>query len=133
MGSTTTSSAWSTSTASARTSSSGPVHLDDDGNVVFAARATEMIKSGGTNIAPAEIEEFLRTHPDVVEAAVSGVDDEAMGQVAIVFVSVRDGAAIDERALREFCRKSIASFKVPARIAIIDGPLSTTSTGRSLA
>ena len=104
--------------------------LDADGNVVFAARATEMIKSGGINIAPAEIEEFLLTHPDVDGAVVTGVDDENRGQVAVAFVLTRETAKLDEAAVKEFCRRNIASFKVPARIVITTDRFPTTSTGK---
>lgn len=104
--------------------------LDPEGNLVFAARATEMIKSAGINIAPAEIEEFLLTHPGVAAAAVTGVSDEARGQVAIAFVRPTSDAALDENELRVFCRRNIASFKVPARILVTTEDFPTTSTGK---
>lgn len=104
--------------------------LDPDGTLHFVARATEMIKSGGINIAPAEVEEFLRTHPDVVEAAVVGAPDERLGQVAVGFVTVRAGAEIDGPALRAYLRDNLASFKVPAVIAVDTAPLPTTDTGK---
>lgn len=104
--------------------------LDPDGNVVFAARATEMIKSGGINIAPAEIEEFLLTHPGIAAAVVTGVDDDARGQVAIAFVRPRGDAVLDETEVRAFCRRNIASFKIPARILITTEAFPTTSTGK---
>lgn len=104
--------------------------LDVDGNVVFATRATEMIKSGGINIAPAEIEEFLLTHPDIEAAVVTGVDDSGRGQVAIAFVLPREEAVLDEAGVKEYCRENIASFKVPVRIMITKEAFPTTSTGK---
>lgn len=105
-------------------------YLDQGGNLYFAARASEMIKSGGINIAPAEVEQFLLTHPEVVKVAVTGVEDPSKGQVAIAFVILREQASADEEQLRDYCRKHIASFKVPVRIIVIDGPLPTTPTGK---
>ncbi len=105
-------------------------HLDPAGNLAFSARATEMIKSGGINIAPAEVEEFLLTHPDVVEAAVSGAEDAASGQVVVAFVRLAPAATSDEAGLKAFCRQQIASFKVPALIVIVDNPFPSTSTGK---
>ncbi|MHB1487894.1 MAG: class I adenylate-forming enzyme family protein [Acidimicrobiales bacterium] len=105
-------------------------YLDADGNVVFAARATEMIKSAGINIAPAEIEEFLLTHPDIAAAVVTGVDDDARGQVAVAFVLPREQATLDEAEVKDFCRRNIASFKIPARILITRDAFPTTPTGK---
>lgn len=104
--------------------------LDPEGNVVFAARATEMIKSGGINIAPAEIEEFLLTHPGIAAAVVTGVADDTRGQVAIAFVRPRGDGVLDETEVKAFCRRNIASFKIPARILITTDDFPTTSTGK---
>lgn len=103
---------------------------DSDGNVVFAARASEMIRSGGINIAPAEVEEFLLTHPDVVTVVVTGVPDAARGEVALAFVQPRAGVALEESALREYCRTNLASYKIPARIVITSEAFPTTPTGK---
>jgi len=104
--------------------------LDAEGNLRFHARASEMIKSGGINIAPAEVEQFLRTHAGVLQAAVTGVEDEAKGEVPVAFVIPVAGARLDEAQLKQYCREQIASFKVPVRIVVTDGPLPTTSTGK---
>lgn len=104
--------------------------LDGDGNVHYVARATEMIKSGGINIAPAEVEDFLRTHPDVLAAAVVGVADAARGQVAVAYVTVAPGPVADEAELSAYCQGHIASFKVPARIIVGTDALPTTDTGK---
>lgn len=104
--------------------------VDEEGNVRFAARASEMIKSGGINIAPAEVEQFLRTHPGVVQVAVTGVEDAAKGEVSVAFVIPAAGSGLREDALKAYCREHIASFKVPARIVVTEGPLPTTATGK---
>lgn len=105
-------------------------YLDTEGNVYFQARATEMIRSGGINIAPAEVEEFLLTHPDVLQAAVVGADDEKKGQVPIAYVTVVEASGPREQDLKAFCQDQIASFKVPARIVVSTSPLPTTDTGK---
>ena len=105
-------------------------HVDDEGNLYFEARASEMIKSGGINIAPAEVEQFLRTHPDVKEAAVVGVDDREKGQVAVAFVIADTAVSIGEGQLRDYCKEHIASYKIPVRIIISSEPFPTTSTGK---
>lgn len=105
-------------------------HLDPDGNVVFAARASEMIRTGGINVAPAEVEEFLRTHPSVSDAVVTGADDEAKGEVVIAFVIATGAPPFDEAELRSWCREHIASFKVPVRVIDTRAPFPATPTGK---
>lgn len=106
-------------------------YCDDEGNLYFVGRATEMIKSVGINISPLEVEDFLLTHPKVLEVAVVGVDDERKGQVAVAFVKVGPGAEIDEAALQRYCRDQIAAFKVPARIVVDTADFPRTDTGSS--
>ncbi len=105
-------------------------HLDEEGNVVYAARATDMIKTGGINVAPVEVEELLLTHPDVMQVAVAGADDRRQGQVVVAFVVLTGEAAVGEGELRAFCRERIASFKVPACVVVERRPLPATSTGK---
>ncbi len=105
-------------------------HFDDDGNLYFAARASEMIKSGGINIAPAEVERFLRTHPGVKDVAVTRVDDSDKGQVAVAFVIANSDFNIDETELRNYCKEHIASYKIPVRIIVTNEPFPTTATGK---
>lgn len=104
--------------------------LDSEGNVVFAARASEMIRSGGINIAPAEVEEFLLTHPDVSAAVVTGVPEVDRGEVAVAFVQPRQGVVLEETTLRDYCRANLASYKIPARIVITSEAFPTTPTGK---
>lgn len=105
-------------------------YLDADGTLHFVARATEMIRSGGINIAPGEVEELLRSHPDVEQVAVVGAPDEVRGQVAVGFVTLVEGGGVDGPGLVAWCRERIASFKVPAVIVVGSAPLPTTDTGK---
>jgi fatty-acyl-CoA synthase len=106
-------------------------YLDDQGNLHFVIRASEMLRVGGINIAPAEVEEFLCTHPQVTDAAVVGVPDELRDQVAIGLVTVSGSDDIEGEDLRAYCREHIASFKIPTMIIVGAEPLPTTDTGKT--
>jgi acyl-CoA synthetase (AMP-forming)/AMP-acid ligase II len=94
--------------------------LDDDGYVFFAGRKDDMIIRGGENIAPAEIETVLMSHPAVDECAVVGVPSVEWGQIVKAFVVRRKDAKVTDAELAEFCRSRLASFKRPERIEFID-------------
>jgi fatty-acyl-CoA synthase len=89
----------------------------EDGRVRFRGRLKEMIKTGGINVAPLEVEQVLLQHPDIVQAHVVGVADAAKGEIVAAAVEPRPGATVDAAAILVFCRERLASYKVPARIA----------------
>jgi fatty-acyl-CoA synthase len=93
---------------------------DDEGFYRIAGRLEELVISGGENVYPAEIEDVLHAHPDVVEAAVVGVPDERWGEVCAAFVVLRDGASADGEELRDHCRERLARFKVPRTVSFVD-------------
>jgi len=105
--------------------------LTPEGDVVFLARTTEMIKRAGINIAPAEVEEVLRHHPGVAEVGVVGAPDPAKGEIVLAFVVLKAGASATADELRAHCRAEAASYKTPDRIEICD-QLPTTATGKLL-
>ncbi len=88
--------------------------LDEDGLLRVGVRADDLIISGGENVAPAEIEAVLETHPDVAEAAVAGVPDERWGAVPRAYVVPAAGARLDEAELERYCRARLAGYKGPA-------------------
>lgn len=100
-----------------------------DGAVEFGARLTDMIKTSGINVAPAEVESYLAGHPDVVEVAVVGAPHRVRGEVVMAFVVLREGAAADGEALRAHCKAGIAGFKVPWEVVVTD-ELPRTPTGK---
>ncbi len=101
--------------------SSGDVgYLDADGRLFVVGRDDEMIVSGGENIYPIEVERTLTAHPDVAEAAVLGVDDEKFGQRLVAFVVLNKGAAATPDTLKQHVRESLAGYKVPREITILD-------------
>lgn len=103
--------------------------LDEEGALHFSARATEMIKTGGINVAPREVEEFLAMHPAVQTAAVVGVADERLSEVVVAFVVPRAGQTVSASDLRAYCSERIAGYKVPVRIHVVD-ELPATATGK---
>jgi acyl-CoA synthetase (AMP-forming)/AMP-acid ligase II len=94
--------------------------IDEDGYVFFAGRKDDMIIRGAENIAPAEVETVLMSHPEVEEAAVVGAPSEEWGQTVKAFVALRKGSKVTEKDLIEFCRARLASFKRPERIEFMD-------------
>ncbi|HEY1425327.1 MAG TPA: AMP-binding protein, partial [Caulobacteraceae bacterium] len=103
--------------------------MDDRGYVRVTGRVKEMIIRGGENLFPAEIENVLREHPDVVEVAVVGVPDERWGEVVACFVRLAPGAELDPGTLRAHCRANLSAPKTPAHwIAMTEWPL--TGSGK---
>ncbi|MFQ5807153.1 MAG: class I adenylate-forming enzyme family protein [Phycisphaerae bacterium] len=92
--------------------------LDPDGFVYVTGRAKEMMIIGGENVFPIEIENVLCDHPAVAEAAVVGVPDEVRGEVPLAFLILHEGAALDDKEIRTFCRQRLAGYKVPREIRI---------------
>jgi fatty-acyl-CoA synthase len=90
--------------------------LDDAGRVCFRGRLKEMIKTGGINVAPLEVEGVLLAHPAVKQAYVVGLPDRGKGEVAAAAIELREGAAATAETLTAFCRERLASYKVPTHI-----------------
>jgi long-chain acyl-CoA synthetase len=94
--------------------------LDDDGYIWLVDRAKDLVIVSGFNVYPAEVEDVLLTHPDVVEVGVIGVPHPHTGEAVKAFVVARDGADIDEETLIEFSRDQIARYKCPSKILFVD-------------
>ena len=96
------------------------VSIDAEGFVRIVDRIKELIITGGFNVAPSEVEEALRAHPDVDDAAVVGLPDEHSGEQVVAVVVLRDGATFDEAAIRGFARDGLTAYKVPKRVVQAD-------------
>lgn len=94
-------------------------YLDDEGYLYVLDRRDDLIISGGENIYPAQVEEALRSHPDVADAGVIGLPDERWGQTVVAAVQLRDGAMANEGDLLAFCRGTLASYKVPKQLRFV--------------
>jgi fatty-acyl-CoA synthase len=105
---------------------------DPRGYLKLVGRKTDMVISGGMNIYPAEIEAVLAAHPAIREAAVIGVPDEKWGETLVAFVVPKDRAEIPaDGELIDFCKKSLAGYKVPRRFERAAG-LPRNPTGKVL-
>jgi fatty-acyl-CoA synthase len=102
---------------------------DADGYYYLESRKHDMVISGGVNIYPREIEDLLHTHPAVLDAAVVGVPDPEWGETLRAFVVVRDGHAVTEPEVIEFCRARLADYKRPRRVTFV-GELPRNPTGK---
>jgi malonyl-CoA/methylmalonyl-CoA synthetase len=91
-----------------------------DGYYTLAGRKHDLIISGGFNIYPREIEEFLEEQPEVAEAAIASMPDRVRGEIPVAYVVLRDGQALDAETLRSRCAQHLASFKVPRRFVALE-------------
>ena len=94
--------------------------MDQDGYVQIVGRKKDMLICGGFNVYPAEIEEYLYTHPKVQNVSVIGMPDKVMGEVAVAYIISREGMNIDPQEIVDFCVGEIANFKVPRYVQIVD-------------
>jgi bile acid-coenzyme A ligase len=88
-------------------------HFDADGFLYLSDRRVDMFTVGGRNVYPAEIENALSAHPDVLSCLVVGVPDEDLGQVPYALVHTADGSALDAAGVLGFLRERISAYKVP--------------------
>ncbi|MFD7818120.1 long-chain fatty acid--CoA ligase [Streptomyces sp. NPDC059785] len=105
--------------------------VDEDGYVFIVDRIKDMIISGGENIYPAEVEDLLLAHPDVVECAVIGVPDDKWGEVPRAVVVLRDGAEPDPDGLLASLAGRLARYKIPKSVVVADA-LPRTASGKLL-
>ena len=103
--------------------------VSDDGYWTFLGRNNDMIKAGGIWVSPAEVENVLVQHNDVLEAAVVGARNADGLETVVAFVVPRSGRTIDAAAIDAHCRERMATFKRPRRVVAIDA-LPKTATGK---
>ncbi|MFE5284522.1 AMP-binding protein [Nocardia sp. NPDC056611] len=108
--------------------------MDADGYVAITGRIKDMVIRGGENIYPREIEEFLYTHPDILDAQVIGVPDAKYGEELMAWVRLRPGAEeLTAETLREFCTGKLAHFKVPRYVHVVEEfPMTVTGKIRKV-
>ena len=98
-----------------------------DGYFTFSGRARDMIIRGGENIYPREIEEFLHTHPKIADVYIVGLPDQRLGEIVVAWVMLKSGESATEEEIRNFCRGSIAHFKIPQYVRFVDSfPMTVT-------
>ena len=101
--------------------------MDTEGYVQIVGRIKDMIIRAGENVYPREIEEFLYTHPDIVEAQIFGIPDEKYGEIVCAWVQKREGSNLTEAGVKDYCTDQITYFKVPSIVRFVDGfPMTVT-------
>ena len=108
--------------------------MDIDGYVAITGRIKDMVIRGGENVYPREIEEFLYTHPDILDAQVIGVPDARYGEELMAWVRLRPGVAgLSADELRSFCEGKLARYKIPRYVHVVDEfPMTVTGKVRKV-
>jgi fatty-acyl-CoA synthase len=108
--------------------------MHDDGYVEITGRIKDMVIRGGENVYPREIEEFLYTHPDILDAQVIGVPDAKYGEELCAWIRMKEGAtALTAESVREFCTGKLAHYKIPRYVEIVDEfPMTVTGKIRKV-
>lgn len=96
------------------------VSLDEDGFVRIVDRIKELIITGGFNVSPSEVEDALKSHPDVIDAAVVGLPSDHSGEDVVAVVVLRTGAIFDAESVRDHSRALLTAYKVPRRVVSAD-------------
>ncbi len=108
--------------------------MDADGYLAVTGRIKDLVIRGGENVYPREVEEFLYTHPDILDAQVIGVPDAKYGEELMAWVRLHPGAPeLTTQALREFCAGKLAHYKVPRYVRVVDEfPMTVTGKVRKV-
>ena len=101
-----------------RTGDSG--YVDDAGRVFWEGRLNDIIKTGGANVSPVEVDSRLMQHPGVKLAQTVGVPHDTLGEIVVSCIVLHDGILVEAEALRSFVKEQLASYKVPRRILFLD-------------
>uniref|UniRef100_A0A803PLG6 Uncharacterized protein n=2 Tax=Cannabis sativa TaxID=3483 RepID=A0A803PLG6_CANSA len=104
-------------------------YFDEDGYLHLVGRIKELINRGGEKISPIEVDAVLLSHPDISQAVAFGVPDDKYGEEINCAVIPREGSEVDEDVVLRFCKKNLATFKVPKKVFITDS-LPKTATGK---
>ena len=107
--------------------------MDEDGYLDISGRIKDLIIRGGENVYPREVEEFLYTHPDIIDVQVIGVPDDRYGEEVAAWVVVREGAVMDAEVLRAYCAEKIARHKIPKYVVVVkEFPMTVTGKVRKV-
>ena len=94
--------------------------LDEDGYLTITGRLKEIINRGGEKVSPAEVDDVLMDHPDVRQALTFAVPHAKLGEEVAAAIVLREGAAVTERAIRDFAASRLADFKVPRKVVFLN-------------
>ncbi|MXO89964.1 AMP-binding protein [Altererythrobacter aquaemixtae] len=91
-------------------------HIDEEGRLYWHGRLSDIIKTGGANVSPVEVDTLLKTMTGVKAVQTVGVGDDMLGELVVSCIVAQDGADIDEQSVKAFAKEKLASFKVPRRV-----------------
>jgi acyl-CoA synthetase (AMP-forming)/AMP-acid ligase II len=91
-------------------------YVDEDGYLFWEGRLTDMIKTGGANVSPVEVDAVLALMPGVKRAQTVGVPHETLSEIVVTCIVPHEGATLDEAEVRDYLKERLASFKVPRAI-----------------
>jgi len=106
------------------------VERDDEGYVWVVGRVKDMIRTGGETVAPSEVDVVLQRHPAVADGAAAGIPDDDWGEIVAAFVVLRPGHTLDLAEVRRHCEGTLANFKHPRRLYLVDAIPRTGPTGQ---
>jgi acyl-coenzyme A synthetase/AMP-(fatty) acid ligase len=106
-------------------------YMDEEGRIYWEGRLNDIIKTGGANVSPIEIDALIIQYPGVKITQTVGVPDPLLGELVVTCVAPHDGAVLAEDLIRDFVKTRLASYKVPRRVLILkDGDFSTTGSAK---
>ena len=112
-----------------RTSDGG--YIDADGRLYWEGRLNDIIKTGGANVSPLEIDAVIRECPGVKISQTVGVPDELLGEVVVTCIVLHEGASLEGAAIRAFAKEKLASYKVPRHVLFVEeSDLKTTGSAK---
>jgi long-chain acyl-CoA synthetase len=106
--------------------------MDEDGYFYIVDRKKELIKPGGYQVWPREVEEVLTSNPKVLEAAVAGIPDPYRGETVKAWIVVKPGETLTEEEVKAWCKQNLAPFKVPTHVEFRTEALPKTTVGKIL-
>jgi fatty-acyl-CoA synthase len=106
-------------------------YVDDTNRLFWEGRLSDIIKTGGANVSPIEIDELIRTFPGVKVSQTVGVPHETLGEIVVACIVPKEGAALTDDAIRDFAKEKLASYKVPRRVLFFrEEELATTGSNK---
>ncbi|MFD2136320.1 class I adenylate-forming enzyme family protein [Novosphingobium resinovorum] len=106
-------------------------YVDAEGRLFWEGRLNDIIKTGGANVSPLEIDEVIRAHPEVKVSQTVGVPDELLGELVVSCIVPVEGTSPSPEAIRDFAKEKLASYKLPRRILFVaEDDLKTTGSSK---
>src|SRR3546814_526992 len=106
-------------------------YVDAENRLYWEGRLNDIIKTGGANVSPLEIDDVIRAHPAVKITLTVGVPHDTLGEIVVACIVPFENVSLDERTVRDFAKEKLASYKVPRRVLFFrDEELATTGSSK---